>query len=200
MAKDTCETSNSLNISFLKKHGYLSGHYQSGTMTWTHGWSGSKSSIGIAGCVSGEDPHFRLNYTHTTYGGEKSDLDYKVQVTSTPCFFGGKRYWFICPLVRNGLPCQRRVGVLYGAGKYYGCRRCHDLAYQSQQQNHRGYFGLLSRTVFSGLDEKEAALRVKFWRGKPTKRYSRLLRKMEQMPSLDSVNTAADALTRRLRR
>jgi hypothetical protein len=83
-----------MSVGFLKKHGYLAGGYSSGTMTWTHGWSGNKSSIGIVGCVYGDDPHFRLHYTHTGFDGVKTDLDYKVEVVSTPCYFGGKRYWW----------------------------------------------------------------------------------------------------------
>lgn len=197
MAKDTCETSRGMSIGFLKKHGYLDGGYRSGTMTWTHGWSGNKSSIGIVGCVYGDDPHFRLHYTHTGFDGVKTDLDYRVEVVSTPCYFGGKRYWFICPLIRNGVACRRRVGVLYGACKYYGCRRCHDLAYQSQQETHSGMWHVLGKSLFSDLDEKEAAMRVKYWRGRPTKRYQRLLRKMDSLPSMDALTAATNMLANR---
>lgn len=200
MAKDTCETSRALGITFLKQHGYLDGCYRSGTMTWTHGWSGNKSSIGIIGCVYGDDPHFRLHYTHTSFDGEKTDLDYRVEVVSTPCYFGGTRYWFICPLIRNGIACRRRVGVLYGAGKYYGCRRCHDLAYQSQQETHSGWRGVLGKSLFSNYDEKEAAMRVKYWHGRPTKRYARLLRKSDRLPSVDALAMVQNALLGRLRK
>ncbi len=197
MAKDNCETSRALHISFLKKHGYLNGHHQSGTSTWTHGWSGNKSSIGVISSVYGYDPHFRLHYTHTSFDGVKTDLDYRVEVVSTPCYFGGKRYWFICPLIKSGIPCRRRVGVLYSAGKYYGCRRCCDLAYQSQQENHSGMWHILGKCLFNGLDEKEAALRVKYWHGRPTKRYRRLLRKMDGLPSTNMLEAATSMLTRR---
>ena len=145
MAKNNCETSLALSISFLKKHGYLNGSYQNGTLTWTRDWSEDKSSVGINAWVFGDDPHFRINYTHTSFGGEKNDLDYRISLNSTPCFFGGKRYWFLCPLIRNNIPCQNRVGVLYCAGKYYGCRQCHDLAYQSQQVTHAGAWSVLSK-------------------------------------------------------
>jgi hypothetical protein len=197
MAKNTCETSLALSIGFLKKYGYLNDWYKNGTCTWTHGWSESKSSIGITACVYGDDPYITLRYTHTSRDGEKSDLNYQVRVTDTPCFFGGKRYWFICPLVKDGVPCQRRVGVLYCAGKYYGCRQCYDLAYHSQQETHSGMWHVFGKCLFNDFDEKEAALRIKYWRGRPTKRYSRLLRKMGRRPSLDALEAATDALTRR---
>lgn len=197
MAKNTCETSRGMSISFLKKNGYLSGSDKSGTITWTHGWSGSKSSIGIVGCVYGYDPHFRLHYTHTDFYGVKTNLDYNIEVVSTPCYFGGKRYWLICPLIRNGISCRKRIGVIYGAGKYYGCRRCHELAYQSQQETHSGIWHALGKSVFSDLDDRVSAMRVKYWRGRPTKRYLRLLQKMDNLPDLDALTTITDMLANR---
>lgn len=47
-------------------------------------------------------------------------------LTSTTPRFGGFRYWFLCPR------CGRRVEKLYYAHRW-ACRRCHDLAYQSQR-------------------------------------------------------------------
>jgi hypothetical protein len=43
----------------------------------------------------------------------------------------GERPWFICPDVR----CGRRVAVLYGPGRYFLCRHCYDLVYESQREN-----------------------------------------------------------------
>lgn len=198
MAKDTCEMSRALSIGFLKKHGYLNGRSISGTVTWTSGWSERKSRIGIVAYVGDEDPHFRLQYTHTDFDGVKSDLDYRVQLTATPCFFGGKRQWFICPLVRNGVPCQRRVGVLYGANKYYGCRQCYDLVYQSQQETHTSMWSVLGKCLLSdSIYEKIGALRTKYWRGRPTKRYATLLKKIDRLPDADMLNAASDALLNR---
>jgi hypothetical protein len=34
-----------------------------------------------------------------------------------------------------GVGCGRRVAVLYGPGKYFLCRRCYDLVYESQREN-----------------------------------------------------------------
>ena len=48
----------------------------------------------------------------------------------TPCNFGGERPWFVCP----GEGCARRVAILYGPGQPL-CRRCCDLAYESQRED-----------------------------------------------------------------
>ena len=58
--------------------------------------------------------YVKFNYTVTDRNtGEKTDYDYKVQLTTTPCNLGGVRYWFICPLSKNGVYCGRRVAKLY---------------------------------------------------------------------------------------
>ena len=47
-------------------------------------------------------------------------------LTTTTPRFGGLRYWFLCPR------CGRRAGKLYHVERW-ACRRCHNLAYQSQR-------------------------------------------------------------------
>lgn len=50
-------------------------------------------------------------------------------LVSTEPYFGGERWWFICP------PCGRRCGVLYFSESHsvpWACRTCLGLAYSSQ--------------------------------------------------------------------
>ena len=117
---------------WLKKYGYLNG-WKSGGIEWTIG-SGDKHSIGIEVSVM-DEKYVRFHYTQTDYNGEKKDFDYKVPLTTTACNYGGVRYWFICPLSKNGVYCGRRVGVLYKGGDYFGCRHCYDLTYSSKKEN-----------------------------------------------------------------
>ena len=58
----------------------------------------------------------------------------------TACHLGGRRAWFRCAVYSNGRYCGRRVGLLYGAGELFACRRCYGLAYASQREApmHRG--------------------------------------------------------------
>lgn len=58
-----------------------------------------------------------------------------VPLTWTACNFGGMRPWFLCPGVVNNVACGRRVAVLYGLGKYFLCRHCYDLTYESQRES-----------------------------------------------------------------
>ncbi len=43
----------------------------------------------------------------------------------------GQRPWFICP----GAGCGRRIAVLCRPGKYFLCRHCYDLRYESQRED-----------------------------------------------------------------
>lgn len=50
----------------------------------------------------------------------------RIALTSTPCHYGGRRWWFVCP------GCERPVGVLVLRWQRYACRHCVDVSYRSQ--------------------------------------------------------------------
>jgi len=134
-AKTTVEQATQLSIFKLKEFGLLRG-YAATTLTWTHRPSGKQNSIGITVNI-GDEPYVKVNYTITDRTtGKKTDYDYKISLTSTPCHFGGVRYWFICPLSVNGVYCGRRTGTLYLAsgGNYFGCRHCYNLSYEKPER------------------------------------------------------------------
>ncbi len=69
-----------------------------------------------------------LTYKSREYGGEWEDIITRIEMTTTDCNFGGKRYWFFCP------KCSQRVCILYG-GKHFKCRKCHDLVHRSRNES-----------------------------------------------------------------
>jgi hypothetical protein len=99
------------------------------------GWSrAGRESGSIRGVVDGSHPPESVTflYRHRSgVGGEWEDVQEPVLLTWTACNFGGERPWFICP----GAGCARRVAILYGPGRYFLCRHCYDLSYQSQRDN-----------------------------------------------------------------
>ena len=174
--KTTVEEATQLSIFKLKEFGLLCG-YAASSLTWTRRLSGHKSSIGI--CVDTEKLYVKVNYTITDRNtGEKTDYDYKISLTTTPCHFGGVRYWFICPLAVNGLYCGRRVGTLYLAsgGCYFGCRHCYNLSYESRNECRLGRFGQLGYVLKAERQIEELRKKVKRWtyRGKPTRKVRRI--------------------------
>ncbi|NMC51528.1 hypothetical protein GYA54_02230 [Candidatus Kuenenbacteria bacterium] len=181
MARRIAEQSQAFSIFWLKKYGYLNKDYslQSGGITWTHNFSGDKNGINFYVYrddwgTEHEDVYIKLKYIHTDYwSGEKNDIELKVPLAKTHCYFGGVRYWFKCPLYKKGIYCGRRVGVLYGTGKYFGCRYCANIAYQAQFEGGKYRVGSVCET-----DVERAYNKVKriFYNGKPTKRYLQYLK------------------------
>lgn len=120
-------------------------------------------------------------YLNLDYTEQGESINYNVPLVTTACYFGGKRYWFICPLVVNGKPCEKRVGVLYKCGKYFGCRHCYNLSYRSRN-NRPSEVGFLGKY----LDNIEEIERIKnhlstpVYKGQETKKYKKLKSLYEQ--------------------
>jgi hypothetical protein len=67
-------------------------------------------------------------------GSDGENVAENVRIVRVACRFGGSRPYFVCPGVVNGIACGRRVVKLYGAGRYFLCRHCYRLAYDSQSE------------------------------------------------------------------
>jgi len=106
-----------------------------GTITWTR-TSGNDSSVGYS-FASRDDGEQIFTLQYRWEDGE--DVQIPVRLQTTPTQFGGQRWWFICPLIVNGVACNRRVGKLYlpPRARYFGCRTCHRLTYRSCQEAHQ---------------------------------------------------------------
>lgn len=160
---------------WLKKHGYFKGNWAAGTIKWTNSWSNKETSVGINVIIDDSEKYLRIYYTRTDEEDNKTDFDYKIPLTTTPCYFGGVRYWFTCPWYSNGAYCGRRVGTLYLEGKYFACRHCYDLSYSSRNKSKIPLLAALDLLFKRDeIIEKQEKLRVKQWRGQPTKKYLKL--------------------------
>jgi hypothetical protein len=89
--------------------------YEVSTMDWDH-------------------PEMRLRHKPAKSG---EPVEYRVRLQTTEPAWGGVRWWFTCPLVCDGLPCERRVQKLFlpPGRRYFGCRHCYDLTYESRRHN-----------------------------------------------------------------
>ena len=69
------------------------------------------------------------------YGLDGQIRDTVADLVTTPCRFGGSRWWFRCP---GG--CGRRVVMLHlpPRGLRFACRQCLGLTYQACQDSHKG--------------------------------------------------------------
>jgi hypothetical protein len=71
--------------------------------------------------------------------GNGGDVRLPIRLAATSTHFGGKKSLFKCPLVLSGAACYRRAAKLHlpPGARLFGCRRCHELTYQSSQEAHR---------------------------------------------------------------
>ena len=112
-------------ITGLKKRCYSRGNIQ-----WSRNGEAFSNVSYEANTLELNDAWIKLQYTQIR---DKVDVNYRIELTTTEQNFGGRRWWFVCPLVVNNRICNKRVGKLYlpSGGKYFGCRHCYDLTYTS---------------------------------------------------------------------
>ena len=136
-SKYTVEDCRVLSAAALMRNGTLRPNIRAScTVTWNNAAGEQVAAIGCDVNTSDDAGTLRLHYVRTR-DRENEALDYIVRLTTTALPWGGLKWWFICPLTKNEIPCRRRVGKLYLLGKYFACRHCHELTYQSCQESHK---------------------------------------------------------------
>jgi hypothetical protein len=138
----TVERCYRISISKMNKDGVMkSGPGHTWSWKWLDFQGREKGSISYSVLTGlGGELCLQFSYAYTASGSTNTEyLKYQVELAAVKCHFGGKRYWFICPLERNGHPCRRRAGKLYipPGAKYFGCRHCYDLTYRSQKEHNK---------------------------------------------------------------
>jgi hypothetical protein len=163
--KATVEASCDLTIFQLKKRGMLKGGRTATTVTWVTQNTGKESRIALEVNMISR-PYARFKYSLTDREGNSTPYDFEVSLITTPCNFGGVRYWFACPM------CGRRVGGLYLApgDRHFICRHCNNLTYHSRNRSGMGLFGHTSRQI----DKLRSEIKRWTWRGRPTRKVRRL--------------------------
>ncbi len=115
--------------------------------------------------------HMQLDYRVRNNDSEEwKGMKYNVPMVSTPCHFGGIRWWFTCP---NTL-CNRRCRKLYCHRSYFICKKCTGYWYDSQVWKNKKW-RLITR-YFDASDYYQENVKRQFYNGKPTKKYIKYLR------------------------
>ena len=128
-----------------------------------------RSHTAIVSVRLGDSAHIEITYHPKEY----LESTQTIYLTTTKCYFGGFRWWLLCP------QCNRRARKLYLVDRY-ACRFCHNLAYRSQRRNRHSPLYSAQKE----LDRQEKAekllqhLRSKIYNGQPTKRYLKIMELM----------------------
>jgi hypothetical protein len=148
--RDAVEDCRSLDIHrWVREKKIEAGTWSRGAWDWLDTKTGEKkSSIGYE--VNANDPScswVRLFYTITFKRTQETIyVDYNIPLQTTFPHFGGVRWWFTCPLLGKSGPCNRRVAKLYlpPGGRYFGCRHCYNLTYETCLLSHNRDIELLA--------------------------------------------------------
>jgi len=138
--KERTENCWRIDAKFLGRHRYFH-RSQSSILEWKNSEGQTVCCIGISSTINNDYPgsaFLTLRYSITNQSTQQTaDYDYQIMLNITKCNYGGFRFWLICPLSRDGVPCGRRVRKLYlpPGQRYFGCRHCYNLTYQSQQEH-----------------------------------------------------------------
>lgn len=120
-----CENMLRFDIRHLRSKGRLSaGQWYS----WQ--WSRDDERVATVGVATYSDAVV-LSYTWTPYEREPRSINCRIQLTQTPCNYGGWRTCFLCP------DCGRVCLVLFGISRRgnFACRVCQRLAYASEAES-----------------------------------------------------------------
>ena len=168
-----------VSISFLAKHGYLKpNQWKGGSINWSRNGNNT-GSISIKVCTQPENSFIELDYNCN-----KSPINYRVQLISTPSNLGkGVVWYFVCPY--TGKRCRK----LYLADTYFYHRSAfRGCMYETQTQSKKyrqldktlgAYFK--SDDLYSELYKKNFK---KTYAGKPTKKYLRIIEQIQKAESI----------------
>ena len=172
----------------LKQLGFLNG-FRSGNLSWTNNQGEKMGAIDMAVSTLPDDMYIRFSYIQTDRDtDEKKNFNYRNQIVTTPCNYGGVRYWFICGLTVNGKYCGKRVRTLYKNGDYFGCRHCYNLSYDSRNESRHFRSGPFAVLALSDKVEKlQEQIKRPYYAGKPTRKQRRL-EKLENRYSYQAMS------------
>jgi len=130
-------------------------------------------------------------YYRSAQQGEWQYIKEQVPLVWTPCNYGGKRPWFICPGGGKSWQCGRRVAFLCFAEGYFRCRRCHDLTYSSHNKSKLDRMYRKARKIRRRLGADMSLLSPIAWKpkGMHRKTFDRLRKEEEKL---------SDSITRML--
>lgn len=166
--KTTKEETLTIDTKDLKRLG-IPATTRIGVFTWKRGEREDCMSF----YCSDYDGDEKLNLSYSTtnpFNDEKSNINDSIPLTTSLCNYGGKRYWFTCP------GCHSRRRTLYLKQSLFRCRDCHQITYKSRNESKSfSYFSLLMEEL---LEDEKGIPRTRYFKGRPTRRYQRYLRRL----------------------
>lgn len=174
------DSSLQLSTTKLREWGYLKpNQLKRSSLSWSR--NGVKTgSIFISVDTYGKQPSIELKYQF-----RDEPRKYKIQLVSMPSNLGkGEIWYFLCPVTK------KRCRKLYSIGGYFLHREAFNGCMYESQTHSKHYRNFDKQ--FGGIFKRERLYEElyskhfkKFYKGKPTKRYIKI---MEEMDKITSIN------------
>jgi hypothetical protein len=163
-----------ISISELKKWKYLEmGSIKSGTINWRNRYNEITSRLPIRIVFTENEQYLNLNYKCND-----NDYDYNIRLISTPSNIGKGRIWcFLCPFTHKRCRKLHLIDERFmhrsalPSGVY--SKQIHTKKWRDLEKVYGNYFDV--ERYYEELYSKHFK---KFYNGKPTKRYLKLLEKI----------------------
>ncbi len=150
--------------------------------SWTLRWTRNGEPNGNISIHINKDDYrgsMRVVFTQTDRSSwEKKDLDYTIQLESSPCHLWGRRWWFLCPCRWN------RCAKLYLQNNgIFASRKTLDLSYESRNTSKKWRFldHIFWKWTFPEQEKLRASIKYPYRSGRPTRKMKRYL-KMTSSP------------------
>lgn len=181
-----------IDINFLKKYWYLDKwvNFKSWNLYWTKNNWESNWNIWIEINKWENNWYIRVYFTQTSYDWVKKQLDYKINLVSTPCNYWWVRYWFLCPCKSN------RCSKLYLQNNWiFASRETLNLCYDEQKKSkRRRYLWFIMWDALTKILVIQKNMKYPYRNWKPTKKMQRILRLDEKRPKMKDVEEMSEKL------
>lgn len=182
--RPTVEASLSLDLYDLMRKNLLgAGCSRAGSFSWSRSGGPSIASVRYAARLGDEAGLLNLIYVSTDNAtGERREHDYLISLETSEQPFGGRRWWFVCPVT------GKRVNKLHmpGGNARFASQAAHRLAYATQRQSPRDRATTRSFRLRKRLGDRSGG--VGDYVAKPKwMRHSTFERERERLWSADEV-------------
>lgn len=168
-----------MNITKLKQWGYLKpNQIKSGQLDWSRNGD-VFASISIRANTISQNPFIELDYNYNN-----EPRNYKVQLVSMPSNLGkGLIWYFVCP--KTYKQCRKLYqiqGYFLHRDAFNNCfyqSQLHSKYYRELDKNFSAYF--IADKLYEEMRSKNF---TKYYNGKPTKRYLKILKQLREVESI----------------
>jgi hypothetical protein len=138
LTKTTVEDCLKLDANDFARPGFFKYEQYSGISRWTR--NGNETGA-CRYCIHINENEAVIIFSYNYRGVEHPDV--KVNLSPYTPGFGGKRFFFVCPI------CSQRKRTLHIKRGEIACRLCHDLTYEICTKSH--YFDSVYRQMAAGM-------------------------------------------------